>query len=144
MHQPGWRSAGHNSGDAERRGRYGAGRARGVARGPRSEAHEVGAGVRAQVQDLTPRQLRKVLNGVARSQLPYSKKTKQEQIKDASHQLRGTIAKGLDEVSTGAIADDDQYLVRFHGTYLQDDRDVRGERLLDGVSVAGQGGDGRR
>ncbi len=56
------------------------------------------------------------------------KTTKQEQIKDASQGLRGTISAGLDEVATGAIAEDDQYLVRFHGTYLQDDRDVRGER----------------
>jgi sulfite reductase (NADPH) hemoprotein beta-component len=56
------------------------------------------------------------------------KTTKQEQIKDASSGLRGTIAKGLADVATGAIAEDDQYLVRFHGTYLQDDRDVRGER----------------
>jgi sulfite reductase (NADPH) hemoprotein beta-component len=57
-----------------------------------------------------------------------NKTTKQEQIKVASSGLRGTIAKGLAEVATGAIAEDDQYLVRFHGTYLQDDRDVRGER----------------
>jgi sulfite reductase (NADPH) hemoprotein beta-component len=57
-----------------------------------------------------------------------AKTTKQEQIKDASRGLRGTIAKGLAEVATGAIHEDDQYLVRFHGTYLQDDRDVRGER----------------
>ena len=57
-----------------------------------------------------------------------TKTTKQEQIKDASQGLRGTISAGLSEVSTGAIAEDDQYLVRFHGTYLQDDRDVRGER----------------
>ncbi len=56
------------------------------------------------------------------------KTTKQEQIKDASQGLRGTISAGLNEVATGAIAEDDQYLVRFHGTYLQDDRDVRGER----------------
>lgn len=34
------------------------------------------------LEDLTPRQLRKVLNGVARSQLPYSKKTKEEQEED--------------------------------------------------------------
>jgi sulfite reductase (NADPH) hemoprotein beta-component len=57
-----------------------------------------------------------------------NKTTKQEQIKVASGGLRGTIAKGLADVATGAIAEDDQYLVRFHGTYLQDDRDVRGER----------------
>lgn len=56
------------------------------------------------------------------------KTTKQEQIKDASQGLRGTISAGLNDVATGAIAEDDQYLVRFHGTYLQDDRDVRGER----------------
>ena len=56
------------------------------------------------------------------------KRTKNEHVKEASRQLRGTIRQGLDEVSTGAIADDDQMLVRFHGTYLQDDRDVRGER----------------
>ncbi len=56
------------------------------------------------------------------------KTTKQEQIKDASQGLRGTISAGLNEVATGGIAEDDQYLVRFHGTYLQDDRDVRGER----------------
>ncbi len=56
------------------------------------------------------------------------KRTKNEHVKEGSRQLRGTISRGLDEVSTGAIADDDQMLVRFHGTYLQDDRDVRGER----------------
>lgn len=56
------------------------------------------------------------------------KRTKNEHVKEGSQQLRGTIARGLDDVATGAIADDDQMLVRFHGTYLQDDRDVRGER----------------
>lgn len=56
------------------------------------------------------------------------KRSRNEHIKDASRQLRGTIRQGLDDTSTGSLADDDQYLVRFHGTYLQDDRDVRGER----------------
>ncbi len=56
------------------------------------------------------------------------KRSKNEHIKEASHQLRGTIAEGLQEVVTGAIAEDDQQLTKFHGTYLQDDRDVRGER----------------
>jgi sulfite reductase (NADPH) hemoprotein beta-component len=56
------------------------------------------------------------------------KRSRNELIKEASHQLRGTIAHGLDEVVTGAIAEDDQQLTKFHGTYLQDDRDVRGER----------------
>jgi sulfite reductase (NADPH) hemoprotein beta-component len=56
------------------------------------------------------------------------KRSRNERIKEASRQLRGTIARGLEEVATGAIAEDDQQLVKFHGTYLQDDRDVRGER----------------
>jgi sulfite reductase (NADPH) hemoprotein beta-component len=56
------------------------------------------------------------------------RRSRNERIKEASRQLRGTIARGLEDVSTGAIAEDDQQLVKFHGTYLQDDRDVRGER----------------
>jgi sulfite reductase (NADPH) hemoprotein beta-component len=56
------------------------------------------------------------------------KRSRNERIKEASRQLRGTIARGLDDVATGALAEDDQQLVKFHGTYLQDDRDVRGER----------------
>lgn len=51
-----------------------------------------------------------------------------ERIKTASDGLRGTIALGLTQVETGAIADDDQQLTKFHGIYLQDDRDLRAER----------------
>ena len=56
------------------------------------------------------------------------KRSRNEHIKDASRQLCGTIRLGLDDVATGGIGEDDQQLVKFHGTYLQDDRDVRGER----------------
>jgi sulfite reductase (NADPH) hemoprotein beta-component len=56
------------------------------------------------------------------------KRTKNEFIKEGSRQLRGTIAEGLADVSTGAISEDDSQLTKFHGTYLQDDRDVRPER----------------
>lgn len=51
-----------------------------------------------------------------------------ERIKTNSDGLRGTIADGLTRVETGAIADDDQQLTKFHGIYLQDDRDLRAER----------------
>ena len=51
-----------------------------------------------------------------------------ERIKENSHRLRGTIARGLTIPETGAIADDDQQLTKFHGIYLQDDRDLRAER----------------
>jgi sulfite reductase (NADPH) hemoprotein beta-component len=51
-----------------------------------------------------------------------------ERIKENSRFLRGTIAEGLTVPETGAIADDDQQLTKFHGIYLQDDRDLRPER----------------
>jgi sulfite reductase (NADPH) hemoprotein beta-component len=51
-----------------------------------------------------------------------------ERIKGNSHFLRGTIADGLTRVETGALADEDQQLTKFHGIYLQDDRDLRAER----------------
>ena len=51
-----------------------------------------------------------------------------EYIKQRSNYLRGTIAEGLADSSTGAMAEDDQQLLKFHGTYQQDDRDLRAER----------------
>lgn len=51
-----------------------------------------------------------------------------EKIKQASHGLRGTIAEGLLDELTGAISEDDQALLKFHGMYQQDDRDRRDER----------------
>jgi len=51
-----------------------------------------------------------------------------ERIKDASRQLRGSIAEGLRDTVTNAISDDDNKLLKFHGSYLQDDRDLREER----------------
>lgn len=56
------------------------------------------------------------------------KRSRNEIIKEGSRQLRGTISAGLGNVITGSISEDDQQLVKFHGTYLQDHRDVRGER----------------
>jgi len=54
--------------------------------------------------------------------------SRNERIKEASAYLRGTVAEGLREEITGAISEDDQQLVKFHGMYLQDDRDLRPER----------------
>ena len=51
-----------------------------------------------------------------------------ERIKAASDNLRGTLAEGLQNEITGSIAEDDVALVRFHGMYVQDDRDRREER----------------
>jgi sulfite reductase (NADPH) hemoprotein beta-component len=54
--------------------------------------------------------------------------SRNERIKEASEYLRGTLSEGLREEITGAISEDDQQLVKFHGMYLQDDRDLRAER----------------
>jgi sulfite reductase (NADPH) hemoprotein beta-component len=51
-----------------------------------------------------------------------------EKIKIESKGLRGTIEEGLQNDITGAISDADMQLVKFHGMYLQDDRDRREER----------------
>ncbi|MEO8567874.1 MAG: NADPH-dependent assimilatory sulfite reductase hemoprotein subunit [Ginsengibacter sp.] len=51
-----------------------------------------------------------------------------EKIKTESDGLRGTIEESLRDELTGAIREDDQALVKFHGMYQQDDRDRRDER----------------
>src|SRR5258705_2681237 len=51
-----------------------------------------------------------------------------EKIKKASDGLRGTIEESLQNEITGAIREDDQALIKFHGMYQQDDRDRREER----------------
>ncbi|WP_264050941.1 NADPH-dependent assimilatory sulfite reductase hemoprotein subunit [Methylobacterium flocculans] len=51
-----------------------------------------------------------------------------EHLKIASGYLRGTLADGLLKHATGAISEDDGQLVKFHGMYMQDDRDIRAER----------------
>jgi sulfite reductase (NADPH) hemoprotein beta-component len=51
-----------------------------------------------------------------------------EKIKTESRFLRGTIAEGLADAVTGAIAENDTKLLKFHGSYMQDDRDIRDER----------------
>ncbi len=51
-----------------------------------------------------------------------------EFIKERSRLLRGTIAEGVRDMTTGALAEDDTQLTKFHGIYQQDDRDLRPER----------------
>ncbi|KAF8141666.1 hypothetical protein EV363DRAFT_1443572 [Boletus edulis] len=59
-----------------------------------------------------------------------------EHIKAASEYLRGTIAEGLEDTTTGALAPSDTQLTKFHGIYQQDDRDIRDERQTQGVEPA--------
>jgi sulfite reductase (NADPH) hemoprotein beta-component len=51
-----------------------------------------------------------------------------EVIKTASRGLRGTLVESLHDPLTGAIRESDTQLIKFHGSYMQDDRDLRAER----------------
>ena len=57
-----------------------------------------------------------------------SKLTPVEHIKANSRGLRGTLSDSLLDAPTGSLRDDDQQLLRLHGSYQQDDRDLREER----------------
>ncbi len=52
-----------------------------------------------------------------------------ERLKGQSDYLHGTIADDLGEQLTGGFQGDNFQLIRFHGMYEQDDRDIRAERL---------------
>ena len=51
-----------------------------------------------------------------------------EQLKAGSQHLRGNIEAGLADSLTGAVPGDDTLLMKFHGIYQQDDRDLRADR----------------
>ena len=51
-----------------------------------------------------------------------------ERLKGASKHLRGTITTDLVDDVTGGFTADNFQLIRFHGMYQQDDRDIRAER----------------
>jgi sulfite reductase (NADPH) hemoprotein beta-component len=52
-----------------------------------------------------------------------------EVLKENSNYLRGTIKESLENPITGSLAPDDQLLIKFHGTYQQQNRDLDEERL---------------
>jgi sulfite reductase (NADPH) hemoprotein beta-component len=53
-----------------------------------------------------------------------------EDIKRASAGLRGSLLESLADPVTGALREDDQILIKYHGSYQQDDRDLREERRV--------------
>jgi sulfite reductase (NADPH) hemoprotein beta-component len=52
-----------------------------------------------------------------------------ERLKGQSSLLRGTISDDLTDDVTGGFTADNFQLIRFHGMYQQDDRDIRAERM---------------
>ena len=63
-----------------------------------------------------------------RAKLPDAPLADNERLKDQSQHLRGTIADDLKDGMTGGFNGDNFQLIRFHGMYEQDDRDIRAER----------------
>ena len=59
-----------------------------------------------------------------------------EKVKAESRLLRGTIAQSLLDPATGGLAEADTHLIKLHGSYQQDDRDVREERRLQKLEPA--------
>jgi sulfite reductase (NADPH) hemoprotein beta-component len=61
-----------------------------------------------------------------------------EDIKRRSNYLRGSLAETLLDRITGSIPEDDNRLMKFHGSYMQDDRDLRNERQKQKLEPAYQ------
>jgi sulfite reductase (ferredoxin) len=72
--------------------------------------------------------------GVAPQEGPHVdvKRSPVEAIKETSRQLRGTIGEEL-AADTDHFSEQNKQLLKFHGTYQQEDRDARKQRRKEGV-----------
>ncbi|KRG70082.1 sulfite reductase [Pseudoxanthomonas dokdonensis] len=61
-----------------------------------------------------------------------------EDIKSDSKRLRGSLLDSLADPVTGALRESDQTLIKYHGSYQQDDRDLRDERRRQKLEPAYQ------
>ncbi|MDO7907713.1 assimilatory sulfite reductase (NADPH) hemoprotein subunit [Paenibacillus sp. JX-17] len=61
-----------------------------------------------------------------------------EHIKLRSNYLRGSLEETLQDRITGSIPEDDNRLMKHHGSYMQDDRDLRNERAKQKLEPAYQ------
>ena len=64
-----------------------------------------------------------------RAKLPQAPLSENERLKRQSDYLHGTITDDLQDGLTGGFIGDNFQLIRFHGMYEQDDRDIRASRL---------------
>lgn len=69
---------------------------------------------------------------------PLEKLGPDETLKAQSDQLRGTVKTGLLDRLTGSVTPTDTKLMKFHGIYQQDDRDLRDERRRQKLEPAYQ------
>ncbi|WP_046174162.1 assimilatory sulfite reductase (NADPH) hemoprotein subunit [Domibacillus indicus] len=78
----------------------------------------------------------KTLNDVLRA--PDGPPSDVEGIKERSKFLRGTLAEVMEDRMSAGIPEDDNRLMKHHGSYLQDDRDLRTERQKQKLEPAYQ------
>ncbi|KGX91809.1 assimilatory sulfite reductase (NADPH) hemoprotein subunit [Pontibacillus marinus] len=67
---------------------------------------------------------------MAKQQFPYhgGPPSEMEGIKEKSNFLRGTLLDSMQDPITASVPVEDTKIIKFHGSYMQDDRDVRNER----------------
>ncbi|MGB7999308.1 MAG: assimilatory sulfite reductase (NADPH) hemoprotein subunit [Anaerobacillus sp.] len=66
------------------------------------------------------------------------KRSEMEEIKEGSRYLRGSLVESFADPITASIPDADTKLLKFHGSYMQDDRDIRQERKQQKLEPAYQ------
>ncbi len=66
------------------------------------------------------------------------KPSEMEGIKEESRYLRGSLVESFADPITASIPDADTKLLKFHGSYMQDDRDIRQERKQQKLEPAYQ------
>ncbi|NOV02159.1 assimilatory sulfite reductase (NADPH) hemoprotein subunit [Paenibacillus planticolens] len=74
-------------------------------------------------------------NLLSKNSAPHSEV---EHIKLRTNYLRGSLEETLIDTITGSIPEDDNRLMKFHGSYMQDDRDLRNERQKQKLEPAYQ------
>jgi sulfite reductase (NADPH) hemoprotein beta-component len=67
---------------------------------------------------------------------PLEKLAPEERLKAGSDYLSGTIVDDLANEITASVLDDNNKLMKFHGIYQQDDRDIRDERRRQKLEAA--------
>ena len=65
-------------------------------------------------------------------------KASAEEFKQDSRGLRGEIAEAISDGTKSHVEDQENFLLKFHGTYQQDDRDVRAQRTKEKLDKAWQ------
>lgn len=69
---------------------------------------------------------------------PDGPQSRNEKLKRESHYLRGSLKEEMQDPLHAGLTEDSSQLLKFHGSYLQDDRDLRNERQKQKLEPAYQ------